>query len=334
MRILFPASDWASNIGNPFFTLGVKHAVEAAFPKAEVVFTASNPIMAKGLKGRGESMAFNYPSYLGEVDAIMFAGPMLDKNFGRIFGPALRAAKHKKMKIFLVSAGGIEYDDEEIRHCRDALSQIRPDILYTRDRETFEFYGDLAKESHSGVCGAWFVPDYYPGYDTPELKPYITSVYDTRAEPPLASLNAAIGNADFVNVPVYSGRYKGWISRILDRKEVEKADRHMIVRPCHRPTNPNFAVFSKPNTFASYTPYGYLNLYRNTTVTVTDRLHAAVATLAYGNPAYLTLRSNRVKLLNAAGVEYKYGKRLVVDSAHLGSLKEGVISFLRGAIKT
>ncbi len=334
MKILFPASDWASNIGNPFFTLGVKHAVETALPEAEVIFTGSNPIMAKGLKGREARMAFNYPAYPGDVDAIMFAGPMLDKNFGRIFGPALRAAKLKKLKIFLVSAGGIDYDDAEINHCRDVLSQYKPDILYTRDRETFEVYGDLADRSHSGICGAWFTPDYYPGYDTPDLTPYITSVYDTRAEAPLDALTAAIANAESLDVPVYAGRYRGWLSRILDRREIAMAGAHRIIRPCHRPTNPNFAVFSKPNTFASYTPYGYLNLYRNTTVTVTDRLHAAVATLAYGNPAYLTLRSNRVKLLAAAGVEYAYGKRLVVDQAYLTDSKTGVISFLRDALDT
>jgi len=332
LRILFPASDWASNIGNPFFTLGVKHAIETAVPKAEIIFTGSNPIMAMGLKGRAKRMALNYPAYMGDTDAIMFAGPMLDKNFGRIFGPALRAAKQKNIKVFLVSAGGIEYDDEEISHCRDVLTQYKPEILYTRDRETFGLYGDIIEKSFSGVCGAWFAPEYYPGYDTPELKPYITSVYDTRAEAPIEFLTAAIEGADILDMPAFPGKYKGRLSRILDRKEIFEAKGHRIIRSCHRPTNPNFTVFSKPNTFASYTPFGYLNLYRNTTVTVTDRPHAAVATLAYGNPAYLTLRSNRVKLLAAAGVEYQHGKRLVADQPHLNSLKKGVVSFLGNAL--
>lgn len=332
MNILFPASDWASNIGNPFFTLGVKHAVETALPGANVIQTGSNPIMSKGLKPGHEAMAFNYPRFMGDVDAIMFAGPMLDKNFERIFGPALKAAKQHGIKIFLVSAGGIEYDDEEVEHCRDALKRYKPDLLFTRDRETFELYGDIPEMSHSGVCGAWFIPDYHQGYDTPDLHPYITSVFDTRAEAPPSALEDAINGAPYVDVPTYPGKYRGWISRVLDRGGADAVAGHTIVRPCHRPTNPNFAIFNKPNTFATYTPYGYMNLYRNTAVTVTDRLHAAVATLVFGKPAYLTLRSNRAKLLNAAGVDYEYGKRLTVDLEHLAELKNGVVSFLRQAL--
>ncbi|WOF72455.1 polysaccharide pyruvyl transferase family protein [Parvibaculaceae bacterium PLY_AMNH_Bact1] len=333
MKILFPASHWASNIGNPFFTLGVKYAVEKAVPEAEVIQTAGNPILPMKLKGRARRQAFNYSEYVGDVDAVMFAGPMFDRNFRQFYEPAFKAAQEDRIPIFLVSAGGMQYDQQEINHCRAMLQQYKPHMLLTRDAPTFDAYGDLAHHSLDGICGAWFSPDYYPGYETRRVEPYCTSVFDFRPEPRSETLADALEEQPQLSGRAYSNsRIRARIGRTLDRGGPSLVSKHLIVRPCHRPANHPLTIFTKPNTFAAYTPYGYLNLYRNTKVTITDRLHAAVVTLAYGNPAYLFLRSKRSHLLAAVGVEYAPGKRLELDQAYLASRRENVIHFLGKAI--
>lgn len=333
MKILFPESNWASNIGNPFFYMGIAHAIRAALPSAEIIETASNPILPLKLGKKTKPYAFNYAGFGGDVDALLFTGPMFDHNFREFFVPAFRAAKEKGQKIFLLSAGGIEYDDKEVQHCREVLAEFKPDILMTRDPQTYELYGDCAEKSYNGVCGAWYAPDYYPGYDTPMLGKYITSCFDFQPELPAEVLLDAVENAPAsIPAPAPLGKVRGRIKRVLERGQGPSVGDYTIVRPCHRPANHPLTVFTQPNTFAAYTPFGYLNLYRNTSVTITDRLHAAVVTMAYGNPAYLFLRSNRSFLLDAMNLKYEPGVRMQLDMDLLKSKKAAQIEFLKSAL--
>ena len=333
MRIIFPESNWASNIGNPFFTSGVSAALRRANSEVEVLPTASNPILPLKVPGGLHKNAFNYTAHLGGADAIVFAGPMFDLSFRKLFAPAFAAAKEAGMRIFLLSAGSINYDDEEVAHCREVLAEYQPDILATRDPQTFERYGDCAKHSYSGICGAWFAPDYYPGYDTPTLGNYLTSCFDFQPEPGADFLHVAAEEGPDVLAPMPAyGKASGRIRRVLVRGQQDRVGKYTIIRPCHRPANDPWTVFTHPNTFAAFTHYGYLNLYRNTSVTVTDRLHASVVTMAYGNPAYLYMRSKRSFLLDAVGLEYKPGARMELDQELLRTKKAGLVEFLAQAL--
>lgn len=333
MKILFPESNWASNIGNPFFTTGIAKAITTACPSAEVVPTASNPILPLKVSEGSEKHVFNYTAYVGGADAVLFTGPMFDLNFRKLFEPAFARAKEAGMKIFLLSAGSINYDDEEVAHCREVLAQYQPDVLATRDPQTFERYGDCARHNYNGICGAWFAPDYYPGYDTPALGDYITSCFDFQPEPAGEILLDAATNAR-ARLPAMPsfGKMSGRIRRVLQRGQADMLGQYKVVRPCHRPANDPRTIFTQPNSFAAYTPYGYLNLYRNTKVTVTDRLHASVVTMAYGNPAYLFMRSKRSYLLDAVGLHYEPGVRMELDQELLRARKQGLVDFLATAL--
>jgi hypothetical protein len=336
MRILFPQSNWATNIGNPFFSLGVKWLVEQALPGAEVVKTASNPALPFHLTASQQRNAFNYVDYLGDVDAVMLAGPMLDRGFEVLHGPLLRAARRQGRHVLILSAGGIDYSAAEVAHCRPLLEEIKPDVFTTRDVPTFERYGDLARFSYSGICGAWFVRDFYAGYSTPELGAQLTLTFDFRREPNEQVLRSAIAGIPDLGAMVHS--VKGWrttaekVAKVLAPNGAARVDEHVIIRPCHRPVRHRRAIFNLPNSFASFTPYGYLNLYRNSVATLTDRLHAAVATLAYGNPAYLFLNSERSLLLEAAGLDYSFGRRMVMDLDRLASQKRDLVSFVANCL--
>lgn len=132
-------------------------------------------------------------------------------------------------------------------------------------------------------------------------------------------------------MPSY-GKMSGRIRRVLQRGQTDMLGQYKVVRPCHRPANDPRTIFTQPNSFAAYTPFGYLNLYRNTKVTVTDRLHASVVTMAYGNPAYLFMRSKRSYLLDAVGLHYEPGVRMELDQDLLRSKKQELVDFLATAL--
>ena len=48
-------------------------------------------------------------------------------------------------------------------------------------------------------------------------------------------------------------------------------------------------------------PYGYINIYANSKLTLSDRVHACAVTMAFGHPAMLFAKTNRVGLLERVG---------------------------------
>jgi superfamily II DNA/RNA helicase len=76
-------------------------------------------------------------------------------------------------------------------------------------------------------------------------------------------------------------------------------------------------------------PDDYLNLYANAYAVYTDRVHACIATLSFGNLARLYSSSHRNSLFEKVGAE-EIEKRLVkLDQDRLNIEKEKHLSFLR-----
>ncbi len=94
---------------------------------------------------------------------------------------------------------------------------------------------------------------------------------------------------------------------IATRLKRQNAPTHVgamrIVRPRHR-TNPHLPLllYGEANCVASDEPYTYLTVYANTALTLSDRVHACVASMAYGNEAMLfNPRTKRASLFDAVG---------------------------------
>jgi Polysaccharide pyruvyl transferase len=329
IRLLYPSSHWATNIGNPFFNLGAQYLLGAARKDVEVLPADLFAAKCFNLKSKYLDNAFNYTEVLGHVDAIVLAGPMFDLHFSSLFEPILRAAKESDTKVILLTTGGILYDQQEVAHCRAVLKKFPPFILTTRDSETYRSYHDLAENSYDGICTAWFLPEAFPGYDTPNLNKYITSCFDATSEPSfsLTSFDQYCRQVVFGEVR-HSAFQK--IRRLFQTGLREEVDGYTVVRPVHCCVKRvNRQLFFKPNSFVSQTPYGFLNLYRNTSLTLTDRLHAAVATMAYGKPARLYIRSGRTHLLNRVGVESVMDEITRVNLADILSEKRKYITWIK-----
>lgn len=123
------------------------------------------------------------------------------------------------------------------------------------------------------------------------------------------------------------------VLRLTQRNLHCENDGFEIIRPCHQVLNrQNWRLFFKPNSFCSQTPFGYLNIYKNTNLTITDRLHASVATMAYGNPARLFLKSNRAFLLDRVGAADVSNRVFQLDMDYLSEEKAKYLAWMSAAL--
>ena len=77
-------------------------------------------------------------------------------------------------------------------------------------------------------------------------------------------------------------------------------------------------------------PDDYLNLYGNCKATYSDRIHACVATLAFGNPARLYSKSERFLLFDRVGLSSIRDNIVSLDRGKIEKEKKKQIDFLRG----
>jgi hypothetical protein len=73
-------------------------------------------------------------------------------------------------------------------------------------------------------------------------------------------------------------------------------------------------------------------LYANTKATFSNRVHACVATLAYGKPAKLFSNSPRAYLLDRLGAVNIRKELIKIDTAWLKQEKSAMIDFLRQVV--
>jgi len=330
--ILLPNSNWASNIGNPFFTLAAEYLLERTFPDDLVFQTAQLSSVARNPSARRRRNELSYVEY-GRSDLLVLCGPMMHERFVDLYDPILDRMDTDETKIVMLSAGAIDYTDEEVRRCREFLKDHPPDLFVTRDSWTHETFGDLADRSIDGIDLAFFTPDFYPGYPTPSLEPYVTFTFDTVAEPDVA-LPDGSDLSTIRTGKTNHGAIRRRVDRFLKRDYPERLGDYTVVRPTHGTLNrSNRSLYSKPNAFFSQTPFGYLNLYRNTSLTLGDRVHSCVPTIAYGGTAQLFSESPRARLFDRVGLGDIVDEPVSADMDELRSEKEQFESDLQGTLR-
>jgi hypothetical protein len=143
----------------------------------------------------------------------------------------------------------------------------------------------------------------------------------------------------FPNIPSAFARWGKWQSYVgsfLDRRPLPaEVEGWKIIRPEHR-ANPHvpWKIYKGPNAIVSDEPYTYLTLYANTVGTLSDRVHACVATLAYGKPAMLFSLSARSALFDRLGLSEIRERPTTLSPDKLRREKEGVLEFLRSALRS
>jgi len=348
---------WSPNIGNAFFALGIKYMIEQAVPNAQVILFSDQAAYLNMFPGRNyRSEPRNSLRYLDHIrpDYIVLSGSVLTKQFPKIWKTTLEVLHKSGVTVLLISVGGYDYDQEEISRCRKLLEKYPPYVFISRDRETYRNFRDLASYSYDGIDGACFIPEIFKPIKT-DLSPYIVLNFDKTPEPwiyiydkPLhvhvSSKNLSY-RFEFKNEywEVQFPRIRLIASRILGKRtgfalgllglygtSQERVGRYIVIRTDHQ-LNPVMIrrIFRGPNAYAGDIPYTYCNIYAQSELTLTDRVHAALVTMTYGKPAMLFSNTRRALVIERLGGESVTWKPTYLDLEVLKKEKGSMIEFLK-----
>lgn len=312
------AGSWPQNIGNAFFDLGAEAIIRELMPDAIITRTGgavhwmfnNSSTRTKSILGRGirkinpdfhtENGNSLEISSIGKFDLIVFAGMSMTTEFVRNNGRSLIDATRNGAAVLGLGTGSSSYSKNETLAFSDFFNSLENSAIVTRDLDTYENYAPHIKNISSGIDSAFFLPEYF----TPPqlvLDEYDVFVFDNMKQP-----------------------------RNLLANESTLYAHHDMWGPLPR------KYTSKKNTLVSDVPEDYLSLYANCRAVYSDRVHACVASLAYGNAAKLFTNSPRKALFKEVGVE-NIGNQLVCldkeffkqkKAAHLINVSEAINSLL------
>ncbi|MBL4697611.1 MAG: polysaccharide pyruvyl transferase family protein [Phycisphaerales bacterium] len=334
---------WSTNIGNAFFQLGAVYALQQAYPQAHVFPIGDQAGYWKTSKGNPKN-SIDYAKHL-DLDALVILGPYIRPEMSGIVSDLIRTQHEKGAKIIVLAAGMMQYDKGTIELSRSLMKECPPHIFTTRDTETYDALGDLAEFSFDGVDVATFVSDLFPKIPT-DIEPYIALNFDQIPEPVINPDSVFTGRVDRsfcfedqtwnVRHPkrrtelCYKHRAYIFLDSMLGLNTgPERIDGKLVVRTDHR-YNPFLMKknYRAPMMYSGDVPYSYLNIYANTDLTISNRVHACVATTAYGNPAMLFTRSPRAYLLKRLGLDRIKDEPQRVDLGFLSDEKLKLIAWL------
>lgn len=319
-RVALVSGFWGQNVGNAFFNIGGKWILEQIFGADEVEFIQDQP----GYRTFHEQQKGNPKNdveflRLLDLDYIVLQGPLLTTGYRHLWEPTFRALTARGTKIILLGAAFFKFRDAEFAAAKSFLETFKPALISTRDSESYKILKtwNLGVPLFDGMDSAFFAPKAYSPFKVAgEL--YYAFNFDRYPEPTI-TLGPADETADFsfeadrahwnLTTPRLSSRLahrskvQAYLGHLLDRRSLPaKVNGRTVIRPEHR-TNPHmtYKIYQHPNAVCSDEPWTYFTVYANSALTLADRVHACVATLAYGNPAMLFTPSPRAHLFARVG---------------------------------
>lgn len=331
MNIILFTSVYYNNIGNGFIDLGAEAALKEALPTdANIIklsqcanFAASmdwkfrlreNPIIgfvwenvmrrfAKQLHDKAYSVikteSILSPALIVECDYFIIPGCVLTVPFFTIYGNFLLEKAKQGAKIIFLGASGNHYTDYERGFVSNWLEKLKPYALMFRDSVAYNAYSHLSKITYNGIDNVFFVNKI----PLPEMKTTLDPYY--------------VVNFDLKD----NNRIK---NRLLDNELKGKN----VVFTNHKPY-PQYAITDgvKNGIVISDYPLDYLAIYKNVKTTYSDRVHACIPTLSFGNKAQLFSKSPRKALFENVGLTDISSKP--VELHNLQDFQEKQIDFLK-----
>lgn len=356
IRVAYCTGFWCTNIGNAFFSMGVEYVLKKLLGEKNVTLVSDLQTYTTGY-GKRLYIDKNQLIYISslDVDYIVLAGPVLSKYFLTLWADTLRNLKDRGIGYILLSAGTMKMDSASKEDIRKFFSECPPYILSSRDSTVYETFGEFAEHAYDGICFSFFVPDAYSPVAMSGMSPYMVCNFDKIGEPEIWEDDGS--NKRFNRSFAFEGRnYKlaypklfTAISSKTDRftdaliyglsilpapKRADKIGKYTVVRTDQR-FHPHYRrkIYRQKNSFVADLPYGYLNLYANSELTLSDRIHACAVTLAYGHSAMLYVNSNRAGLLERVGAKDIYHKPVKLNLDNLKREKERQLNWLREVLE-
>lgn len=302
MKVGLVYGAWGQNIGNAFFNLGGKWLLEQVVGEENVKLVQDQPAYAtfrNESKGNWPN-AFDLISRL-DIDLLVLQGPLFTPNFGNIWGPTFEIMKQRGVRWAGVGAAFRKYSTSEYAEVKQWIERYPPLFVSTRDQQSYKRLDSMDRRDfpiNDGVDSAFFLPNAYRPADIDQSGGLVSLTFDHFPEPKLIEKDdgpIVVGNKNFDAISsatrtwmASKGKAGGIISHATFPRGPRILNGRTIVRPNHR-TNPHLpqVIYRQPNGIGWDEPYTYLTLYNASELTLSDRVHACVATLTYGGEAML-----------------------------------------------
>lgn len=308
MNIGLYVGSWPQNIGNAFFDLGSEAIVRRAIVDSKCYYTGgavhwtfsesrsqrfgklASKLVRKFGRNSSPTNSMEIAQFV-ETDILVFAGMSLCEEFIHNNGITIRAAAARGIPILGLGVGASTYSARESRAVTEFLNHIPRAAFITRDEDTFRMLTGVSHPVLSGIDCAFFLPE---AFEPPklDLAEFDVETFDERGQTP----------------------------------KVEHGGR-LVIRTHHDLWGPLPRRYMKhANTLVSDVPQDYLTIYSQAHTTFSDRVHACVATLAYGGRAQLFSNTPRRALFDQVGAESVYSRVISVNQDRLSELKQQQIS--------
>lgn len=342
---------WGQNIGNAFFNIGGKWILDQIFGAGRAAFIQDQPgyrTFHDAAKGNPAN-DIEYLQYL-DVDYIVLQGPVLTQHVAKLWAPTLKSLQARGTKLILLGAAFFKFHEAELQGAKRFIEEFKPALISTRDSRTYEVLKSwgLGLPVYDGIDSAFFAPKAYTPFKTTGIDYYAFN-FDRYPEPSIAvdtppetfdATFEADGATWYLSTPTltsklaHRSKVQAYLGHALDRRKLpSQINGRTIIRPEHR-FNPHmtYKIYQHPNAIASDEPWTYFTTYANAQLTLADRVHACVATLAYGNRAMLFTPSPRSALFERVGCEAIRHRPVQLDLDWLENQRLQEVDWLRANV--
>ena len=311
-QIVHNGGGWILNIGNAFIDLGSMHSLKQASDDVDIHLSS---VFGRWMSHHIESGISNrllnrYPDVQNaydirrsfDADYVIQAGACLSEHWFKTYGQSLVNGKEGGADIIIYGAGASEnnYSEEAITKTRDWLKQLEPYAFISRDQQSYEAFADIAEHSYNGIDCGFFVADAFDPAPFDEDE-YVAVNFDKKPEPEINT---------------------------VDKKIARTHHSFLFNFALHKYPKMIKEYYGQENTLVSDVPDDYLNVYANAESTVSDRVHACVATYAFGNPARLVHETKRASLFERIGIDSISEEFVEPDLDRLQEEKKEQIDFM------
>lgn len=336
MNIGLFTSVYFNNIGNGFIDLGAEETIKRAMPQdAQLIkvsqcanFAASmgktfllkeKPVvnwlwvnMMQKFASRIHDKSYKTISTLDvesvprlmKFDYMIIPGCVLTIPFFTIYGKLLQDKVNEGCKLIFLGASGNFYTDYEINLVSKYLCELNPLVIMTRDSVAYDKYKKFSQYSYNGIDNVFFVNLL----NLPKLKTTVSRYSIVNIEEP---------------------KHKKIKEQIVHQLKNEHKN---IIYTNHKPfPYSKVSKLVKEGVMVSDYPLDYLLLYKNADEVFSDRIHACIPNLSFGNKARLFSDSPRKELFRNMEIEFDNNGLMIVKN--LSEVQNRQIVFLESILK-
>lgn len=320
MKILYYGGCWETNIGNAFLDYGSLYTIKTAAPDADVYFASELARWFYKVNGKNMDNSIDLAN-LSNVDFLVVLGMTLYDEFIELEGPIIEKLSQRGVKIIFNGCGGGDYSKREIDSFKRFFEKIEVVGFISRDENAYHNYKDYFSKAFNGLDCAFFLREAFKPMPL-RIEDYVAYSFEHIKEPKIEAHNKKI-------IRLQHECYKFFQKNKL-KTGLFNGAQWPFVKIIKKKSNNNFPRNNE--TLISNIPDDYLNLYANAYATYSDRIHASIASLSFGNLARLystSVNGFRTAILERVGAGAITKKLVKLNQSEINEDKQKQISFLK-----